>query len=136
MRMEYQEMLARARKRMPESVLEKARFEVMKVRGHFQGNRTCIANFYQIASSFNREPQHLFKYILRELATPGELRKPEALIGAKIGASRINEKIWKYANEFVLCRDCGKPDTKLTNDSHGASLKCMACGAKHPVKGV
>jgi len=129
-------MLARARKRMPESVLEKARFEVMKVRGHFQGNKTCIANFYQIASSFNREPQHLFKYILRELATPGELRKPEALIGAKIGASRINEKIWKYANEFVLCRDCGKPDTKLTNDSHGASLKCMACGAKHPVKGV
>lgn len=132
--MNYKSMLERAIKSMPESALEKERFEVMKIRGHFQGNKTVLTNFYQIASSFNREPHHLFKYILRELAAPGELRKQEAVIGTKINASRINERLGRYVNEFVLCPECGKPDTKIAKEGYATYIKCMACGAKHSVK--
>lgn len=128
-------MLKEARDNLPKSVFEKERFEIPNVMGHIQGNRTIISNFIQIAGIIRREPEHLLKYVLKELATPGEIKKSgSVIVGTKVPASRINEKIRKYANEYVLCTECGKPDTKIMKEGDFASLKCMACGAKHPVK--
>ena len=104
--MDYKKMLEDVRKTLPESVFLKERFEIPNALGHIQGNRTIISNFLQIASALRREPDHLLKYVLKELATPGEIKKSGALIlGTKVPASRIKEKIRKYANEFVLCRE-------------------------------
>ncbi len=133
--MEYRQLLEKARKSLPESVFEKQRFDIPKVIGHIQGNRTILSNFLQIAINLGREPEHLLKYILRELATPGEAKKSgSVIIGTKISASRINEKIRQYANEFVLCLECGKPDTKIEKEGSLLFLKCTACGARHPIK--
>ncbi|MBI3033975.1 translation initiation factor IF-2 subunit beta [Candidatus Woesearchaeota archaeon] len=132
--MDYEQLLERGRQKLPEKVLETSRFEVPKVLGHIQGNRTVISNFHQIADILRRNPEHLLKYVLKELATPGELKKSAVLIGTKISASRINEKVQQYAKEFVLCYECRKPDTKLVKDDKFMFLKCAACGASHPVK--
>ena len=133
--MDYKAMLEDARKRLPEAVFLKERFEIPKVLGHMQGNRTIITNFLQIASTLRREADHLLKYVLKELATPGEIKKSGSLIlGTKVPASRINEKIRQYANEFVLCFECGKPDTKLEKEGDLTYMKCTACGAKNFVK--
>lgn len=133
--MEYEKLLARARERLPQSVFEKERFEIPKVRGHLEGNKTILTNFTQIASTLRREIDHLLKYVLKELATPGEINRSGLLIlGAKIPASRINDKIKQYAHEFVLCPDCGKPDTEIKKEGDFSFLKCSACGSKHPVK--
>ena len=135
MKMEYKEMLENVRKNLPEVVFLKERFEIPKVLGHMQGNRTIISNFLQIASTLRRDINHLLKYVLKELATPGEIKKSGALIlGTKVPASRINEKIRQYANEFVLCFECGKPDTKIEKDGELTYMKCTACGAKNFVK--
>ena len=104
--MEYEELLKRARKDLPEVGEEVARFEVPKVRGHIQGNRTVISNFHQIADSLGRPVEHLLKYVLRELATPGDLKSSALIVGTKIPASRINEKIEQYVREFVVCSVC------------------------------
>jgi len=134
-RMEYEKLLQRARERLPQSVFEKERFEIPKVRGHLEGNKTVITNFLQIASTLRRQADHLLKYVLKELATPGEIYKSGSLVlGAKIAASRINDKIKQYAHEFVLCPDCGKPDTEIKKEGDFSFLKCSACGSKHPVK--
>src|SRR3989338_2734820 len=128
--MEYKQMLEQVRKSLPEQVLQKDRFEIPKVTGHIQGNRTIISNFLQIANTLRRDNEHFLKYILKELASPGELKKSGSLIlGTKIAASRINEKIRQYANEFVLCVECGKPDTKLEKEGSLTYMKCTACGA-------
>ena len=133
--MEYKKLLEQAIKKLPESVLIKERFEIPKARGHIQGNRTIVSNFLQIASELRREPEHLLKFILKELATPGEIKKSGAvIIGTKVSASRINEKIRQYANEFVFCSECGKPDTKIEKEAGLAYLKCTACGSKRFVK--
>src|SRR3989344_9194301 len=100
--MDYKSMLEDARKNLPEAVFLKERFEIPKVLGHIQGNRTVISNFPQIASTLRRDVSHLLKYVLKELAAPGEIKKSGALImGTKVPAPRINEKIRQYANEFV-----------------------------------
>lgn len=133
--MEYESLLKRAREKMPASVLEKARFEIPVVKGHLEGNKTIINNFLQIAKTLRREPEHLLKYIQKELAAPGELNRYGLLVlGSKIAASRINDKIKQYAHEFVLCQNCGKPDTEIKREGDFAFLKCSACGAKNSVK--
>ncbi len=128
-------MLEEARKNLPEVVFVKGRFEIPKVLGHIQGNKTILSNFIQISSALRRDVNHLLKYVLKELATPGEIKKSGALIlGTKVPASRINEKIRQYANEFVLCFECGKPDTSLVKEDGLTYMKCTACGAKNIVK--
>lgn len=133
--MEYAQLLKRARDRLPQSVFEKERFEIPKARGHLEGNKTVITNFTQIASTLRRPVDHLLKYVLKELATPGEVfRSGFLVLGTKLAASRVNDKIRQYALEFVLCPDCGKPDTEIKKEGDFSFLKCSACGAKHPVK--
>lgn len=133
--MDYKKLLEKVRKDLPKAVFEKERFEIPKVRGHIQGNRTIVTNFIQIAASLRRDVNHMLKYILKELATPGEIKKSGAVIfGTKVAASRINEKLRQYADEFVFCPECGKPDTKLEKEGDFLYIKCLACGAKHHVK--
>lgn len=132
--MEYEQLLERAREKLPETAAGNSRFEVPKVKGHIQGNKTIISNFSQIADNIGRPIEHFLKYILKELATPGELKPTALIIGTKISASRINEKIEQYVREFVLCPECKKPDTKLIKEDKITYLKCTACGAKHTIK--
>jgi translation initiation factor 2 subunit 2 len=128
-------MLGEVRKHLPEVVFIKERFEIPKVIGHIQGNRTVISNFLQIASALRRDVDHMLKFVLKELATPGEVKKSGSLIlGTKVPASRINEKIRQYAIEFVLCLECGKPDTQIVKEDGINYMKCTACGAKNVVK--
>jgi len=133
--MDYKKLLKQARKELPETATTTERFEIPKVKGHIQGNRTIITNFQQIATLFRRDQEHVLKYILKELATPGEIKKSgSVIIGTKVSAGRINEKIKEYAHEFVFCPECGKPDTKLEKDEKFTFIKCLACGAKNYVK--
>jgi len=132
---EYKKLLEEARKSLPEHVFRKERFEIPKVRGHIQGNRTVINNFLQIANTLGRQPGDMLKFVLRELATPGEIKKSgSVIVGSKVPASRINEKIQQYSNSYVFCYECGKPDTKIEKEGNFSFLKCTACGARHTIK--
>jgi translation initiation factor 2 subunit 2 len=131
---DYEALLDSAYERMPELVVQKERFEMPKVRGHLQGNKTILTNFMDVAKTFNRPPEHILKYVLKELATPGEIKKSFVIFGTKIPASRINEKLEQYAETYVVCKDCGKPDTKLSKEGDILFMKCMACGARHSIR--
>lgn len=132
--MDYDKLLERAKKNLPEKSNFKERFEIPKVKGHIEGNKTIITNFQQIASTLRRDEKHMLKYLLRELAAPGNIDGQRLIIGRKINSAIINEKIEKYANEFVICQECGKPDTQTIKEGQVLMLKCTACGAKHPIK--
>lgn len=129
--MNYEDMLKKAREKLPEPSVATERFEIPKVRGQIEGNKTIISNFNQIADILNRKPQHLLKYVLKELATPGVFRGQSVIFGSKMPASRINEKISQYAEEFVFCKECSKADTKITKDGDVYYLKCQVCGARY-----
>jgi translation initiation factor 2 subunit 2 len=129
----YEELLERGKKALPETTQSTERFVVPKIRGHIQGNKTVLSNFLQIAQCFGRKPEQVLKYILKELAAPGEIKKQFVVLGAKVPAARINEKIQQYADTFVICRECGKPDTKMTKEENVCFIKCQACGARYSV---
>jgi len=131
--MDYKELLKRARSNLPESTLKTERFVIPKVMGHLQGNKTVLSNFFQIADLLGREHEHMLKYILKELATPGEEKKPLVILGRKVSASRINEKVEEYAKKYVICKVCGKPDSAFVKMDRILFLKCNACGARYPI---
>jgi translation initiation factor 2 subunit 2 len=132
--MKYEDLLKEAYKEMPEVKVTGSRYEMPKVKGHVEGNKTIIVNFIQICSSFNRDRQHVLKYLLRELATPGRLEDTRLILGRKLTSKQINDKLENYANTFVLCYECKKPDSKLIYEDGVLYIRCMACGAKHKVK--
>ncbi|MBI2109644.1 translation initiation factor IF-2 subunit beta [Candidatus Woesearchaeota archaeon] len=129
----YEEMLEEAKSKLPEVAIAKERFELSKVKGHLEGNKTVISNFSQICSSFDRDQAHLLKFLQRELATPAAIDGPRLILGRKISSARINEKIQQYARDFVICKECGKPDTKVIKEERFHYLRCTACGAKQPI---
>jgi translation initiation factor 2 subunit 2 len=133
MEFDYDLMLDAAKQKLPEDTLSKERFIVPKALGHIEGSKTVISNFGHIADTLGRPAQHLLKYIQKELATPGELRKSAVIFPTKLSATRINEKIQQYTDEFVICKECGKPDTKLSKDGSVYFIRCQACGARHSI---
>lgn len=132
--MGYEELLKEAKKNMPDVKGSRERFEIPKVSGYIQGNKTIINNFTTIAKSLGRGQEMLLKYLQRELATPAVLEGQRLVLGRKINSAFINQKIERFAKDFVLCKECGKPDTILEREDRVLILKCTACGAKSPVK--
>jgi len=126
-------MLKKARENLPEIVSVRDRFEIPKIKGHLQGNKTIVSNFNQIRLALHRNLPHMQKYLLKELATSGDFSRGMLIFNRKVSSSEINEKIRQYAIKYVLCYDCGKPDTKIIVDSGIKYLKCQACGAKHHI---
>lgn len=132
--MEYEKLLDRALKNIPKKKHSGERFEIPLVAGRIEGNKTIVSNFAQIASRLHRDPKHLLKYLQRELAAPAVLDAQRLVVGRKISSAIINEKIKRYVDEFVICKDCKRPDTQLIKENRILTMKCLACGAKHPVK--
>jgi len=134
MNLNYEQFLKKAESELPEKTVYYDRFQLEKIKGHLEGNKTIIINLRQIAKQLNRKIDHLLKYLLRELATPGKIAGDRVILGAKFSASIINKKIKKYMSEFVVCSECGKPDTELIESEEVTYLKCLVCGSKKPVK--
>ena len=131
--MEYEELLEIAYKKV-KPIQASERFEIPQAEGMIEGNKTIITNFLQIASSLRRKPEHLLKFLQRELASPGTIEGDRLVLIKKVPSAKINEKIKAYAEEFVLCRECKKPDTELIKQEEFMFVHCMACGAKHSVR--
>lgn len=110
------------------------RFEVPKVEGHIEGNKTIITNFSQICNYLRRNKEHVAKFLQRELATPSIIEGDRLILNNKRPSAKVNEKIQLYVNEFVLCKECQKPDTELVKQDRLVFMHCLACGAKHPVR--
>lgn len=100
------------------------------------GNRTSVRNFRSIASALNREPEHLLKYLLRELGAAGNLEGAQAVFQGRFVKSVVDERIKRYVEEFVICRECKRPDTRLIKQERIYMLKCEACGARASVRSV
>ena len=129
----YEKLLDEAYKQI-KPITHSDRFEIPKIQGHAEGTKTILTNLQQIASHLRRDQNHLLKFLLRELATSGAIKNSRVILQRKISSAKINEKIQDYAKEFVICKECKKPDTELIKDKRFTFVHCLACGAKHSVR--
>lgn len=131
---DYEKLLEQGIKELPENVQKTERFEIPKVKGFLEGNKTVITNFKEVVDTLRRDAQHFLKYLLKELATPGNVDGNRLILKRKVSSSMINQKVKQYAENFVLCKTCGKPDTQINTKGGVSTLKCQACGAENKIK--
>ena len=126
---EYLKMLDRARSQLPEKVFQDVRFEPPKADSIIEGNRTFIRNFREIVHALNRDPNHLLKFFTLELGTAGTIEGNRAIFQGKHSRHFINQLLERYIKNYVICSECGKPDTQLITRDRIMMLRCEACGA-------
>ncbi|MCA9485728.1 MAG: translation initiation factor IF-2 subunit beta [Nanoarchaeota archaeon] len=130
----YEKLLDKAYKEVKVVGGTGERFEIPKVAGQVSGNSTFITNIKQIADYLRRPVEHIAKFLFKELAVFGRVEGSRLVLKTKLNSSRVNEKVEKYAKEFVMCPVCGKPDTEVVSEKGVKNKHCLACGANSPIK--
>jgi translation initiation factor 2 subunit 2 len=130
----YEALLKKAYAHVTEPSEVHERFTVPEVRSYIEGKTTVLENFTDIADVARREKDHLMKYLLGELGTAGKIDGNRAIFNGKFENSLINGLIKSYVEDYVICSECGKPDTRLVKDDRYLVLRCDACGGHRPVR--
>lgn len=136
MKSDYKELLKRARTQLPPEVFEHRRFEIPKPRSFTVGMKTFIHNFKEICEAFNRDPQHLLRYLSREMATAGTISGGRAVFQGRFPRDTIERLVQHYGGAFVICPVCKRPDTKIVKEKRLSFMVCEACGAKSSVRSM
>jgi translation initiation factor 2 subunit 2 len=132
----YEDLLVKAYNSIPQKAQSHERFEVPRVESFIQGSKTIVKGFNLLINNMRREKKHFLKYLTKETASPITEGNNQLIISGKIGAIQLNRLIESYFNQFVLCPECKKPDTKVITQDGIRMLKCEACGAVKPISGL
>lgn len=132
----YDKLLENAFEKMPKRGEVSDRFKLPRARILPAGARTIITNFVEIANTLRRKPGHLQKFLLKELATSGEMNGNRLVVQGRFRSGVVDKKIELYAKSYVLCPECGKPDTKFVKEDRHIFIKCEACGSRNIIKKV
>jgi translation initiation factor 2 subunit 2 len=89
-----------------------------------------------LIKDMRREEKHFLKFLTKETATSVTKGPNQLTINGKVNSYNLNKLIESYFRQFVLCPACGKPDTNIILQSGTKMMKCEACGAINPVKGL
>ena len=127
---EYEKMLDRALAALPKRIMKGERFEVPSVDVLIIGNQTFVNNFAEVCDTLRRKPEHVLKFLAKELATAASLRGLRAVFQGRFSEQTIHGLINRYVGDYVLCSICKRPDTKLQREKRFLFLVCEACGAK------
>lgn len=130
---DYEELLDKAQEEAPEDLDTGERFEIPELKTRKDGSKTVLENFKEIVEKFSREDKHLSKYIQNEMGTAGHLENNELVLNGEFRRGNITSKIEQYAEEYVYCSECGRPDTKIQKEKGVEMMKCQACGARTPI---
>ncbi len=130
----YEELLKKAYANITETSTTHERFTIPTPRVFIEGKTTVLDNFAEIASTLRRDPDHLMKHLLGELGTAGKIDGARAVFSGKFEQEQFNSIIKGYVDDYVICSECGKPDTRLVKDARILMLRCDACGGHRPVR--
>jgi translation initiation factor 2 subunit 2 len=136
MKYDYDDLLNRACAQMPDVSLKVERLELPRLQLSIVGMRTLIFNFKDVANVLDRDPQHILKFLTREMATAATYHDGRAIFQGKFRHDSFERLLQRYLESFVTCPICKRPDTKIVKEKRLTFLVCNACGAKSSVKHI
>ena len=131
---DYEKLLNRAIQQLPDEKTSDERFVVPEAKIFSEGKTTVLDNFSNIVGVLRRDPDHVMKYLTRELGTAGKLEGGRAVFQGRFTRDQMDANIQNYVDEYVMCSECNRPDTTLGKMERVLILQCSACGAHRPVK--
>ncbi|MFT4922889.1 MAG: translation initiation factor 2 subunit 2 [Haloarculaceae archaeon] len=134
--MDYDDMLDRGLEETPDIEGSSERFEVPDPEVRQEGNVTVFENFQAVRRKLDRDEDHVMKFLQDELGTSGHIDESGRVrLTGEFNTHRIEEAVDEYTDEFVLCSECGLPDTRLDREQGALILRCEACGARSSTSG-
>ncbi|NMB77463.1 MAG: translation initiation factor IF-2 subunit beta, partial [Methanomicrobiales archaeon] len=112
----YEQLLKQAYSNITEKTESSERFVVPEAKAYVEGKTTILENFAEIAGKVRRDQDHLMKFLLGELGTSGKIDGNRAIFNGKFEITLIKAIIRSYVEDYVICSECGKPDTRLVKD--------------------
>ncbi|AHG03857.1 translation initiation factor 2 subunit beta [Halobacterium sp. DL1] len=133
--MDYEEQLDRAMEEKPDIAGNESRFEVPEPNVRKEGNVTVYENFQSTLDDLSRQQDHVLKFIQNELGTSAQIDdRGRARFTGEFGQRRVEEVLDDYVETYVICPECGLPDTNIeANEQGDERLHCEACGARSAV---
>ena len=131
---DYNELLNRACAQMPEVSTKRERLELPRIIMNTVGMRTIFYNFKDFADALDRDPQHILKFLTREMATAATFHDSRAIFQGKFQRESFERLLNRYMESYVICPVCKRPDTRVVKDKRLSFLVCNACGAKSAIK--
>eukprot|EP00769_Ergobibamus_cyprinoides_P001599 gnl/Ergobibamus_cyprinoides/2656.p2 GENE.gnl/Ergobibamus_cyprinoides/2656~~gnl/Ergobibamus_cyprinoides/2656.p2 ORF type:complete len:100 (+),score=26.11 gnl/Ergobibamus_cyprinoides/2656:72-371(+) len=93
-----------------------------RIEGRGNGIKTAIDNMSGLASALGRDPRHLTKFFGFELGSQSRFdpKTGFATINGAHDLRALNGHLKTFITEFVLCPQCGLPEThfKPSNEGH------------------
>ena len=130
----YDDLLKRAFAQIPQVSEKRERLELPRFYLNTVGMRTIISNFKEISDALDRDPQHVIKFLTREMATAATFNDSRAIFQGKFQRDSFERLLQRYLEGYVICPVCKRPDTKIVKEKRLSFLVCNACGAKSSIK--
>jgi len=132
--MNYDDALDRAMDSTPDIQADAERLTVPDAEAQRDGAFTRLTNLEGIADTVSRDPEHLHRFIQRELGTNGQFEDGVGRYNGNFSGRDFDTVLGKYVDAYVLCGECGLPDTRIVTEDRTEMLRCDACGAFRPVQ--
>ena len=129
--MDYDDALNRGLERSPDIEETGSRDEVPDASVRPEGNVTVYENFQDTCDALGREDDHVMQFLQNEIGTSGHIDESgRARLTGEFSERRVSNAVDEYADEFVVCPECGLPDTHIEQEDGVEFLRCEACGAR------
>ncbi len=123
-------MLDRAIDETPDIDERGSRFEVPDPEVRPEGNVTVVENFQTLVDTLARDESDVLKFLQDELGTAARIDESgRARLTGEFKRRRVADAVESYTEGYVICSECGLPDTRIVEQSGAEVLKCDACGA-------
>ncbi|KAI8913609.1 domain found in IF2B/IF5-domain-containing protein [Gorgonomyces haynaldii] len=138
----YGELLSRVfkilRQNNPELQGEKRKYTIQPPQVVREGTKkTAFVNIVDICKHMRREPEHLIQYLFAELGTSGSIDGNQRLvIKGRFQQKQIEIVLKRYIVEYVTCKTCKSPQTRLTKNNRIFFLECESCGSSRSVSTI
>ena len=131
---DYAALLSRARKTVKTTGGTGERFVMPEAEIMVEGKTTIVRNMGELLDKMNRKPDQVVPLLLREIGSAGSFEGGRLVLQGKVADKSIQDRINKYVETYVICGECGRPDTHLVKEERTTVVKCDACGGHRPIK--
>ena len=132
---DYFELLDMAFSKKPNLAADISDFKIPKVESFIEGNKTILKNIGVIADKARRKTEDIARYLSREFGVPINIEEQRLVISGRFLTKDLDNRVEKYFNTYVICKECHKPDSTLETIKGGMyNFVCEACGARYGVK--
>ena len=106
-----------------------------KIEGSGNGIKTVIPNITDVALSLHRQPGEVNKFFGTELGAQSRYNADtdKAIVNGAHTDAVLQDLMHLYIEKFVLCPNCGLPESEYKIKSDAIFHRCKACGAKEMV---